>query len=86
MNTIRLQQRGTLTLPKKIRKSLELEEGVILNVTEENNRIILERADSGDKDLLRNIKKSLHEIQQGKFIEFASIPELKKKLKQYDAN
>lgn len=83
MNTIKLQQRGTLTLPKKIRQSLNLSEGDMLRVSENNNRIVLERADSGETVLLRDIDKSLNEIKMGKFIEFGSISEFKKKIKNY---
>lgn len=86
MNTIKLQQRGTLTLPKKIRKSLSLEEGSVLRISERDEQIVLERVDSSDADLLRDIKQSLADIKQGRFIEFGSIPEFKKKLKEYHAH
>jgi AbrB family looped-hinge helix DNA binding protein len=86
MNTVKLHQRGVLTLPKKIRESLELKEGEILTVSQEDDRIILERANGGDIALFRDIKKSLMEIKQGKFIEFGSISEFKKKMKEYDAH
>ncbi len=85
MNTIRIQQRGTLTLPKKIRESLNLSEGDMLRVSENNNRIVLERAEFPEATLLRDIEKSLNDIKRGKFIEFGSIPEFKKKIKGYDA-
>lgn len=86
MNTIKLQQRGTLTLPKKIRESLKLAEGDILQVSEQNNSIVLTRAHGFESDLLQDIKNSLNDIKQGKFIEFGSVAEFKKKLKKYDAN
>ncbi len=86
MNTIKLQQRGTLTLPKKIRDSLNLAEGEVLRVSTTEGRIILERADSSDAELLADIKQSLDDIKKGKFIEFGSISEFKKKLRAYDAD
>ncbi len=86
MNTIKLQQRGTLTLPKTLRDSLDLNEGDVLAISEENNKIILEKTHAQDVQLLADIKNSLNEIKQGKFIEFASIAEFKKKLRKYDAN
>ncbi len=85
MNTIRIQQRGTLTLPKKIRESLDLKEGEILNVSQKDNQIILERGEVGDALLMRDIKKSLEDIKAGRYIEFGSIKEFRKKLKDYDA-
>lgn len=86
MNTIKLQQRGTLTLPKKIRESLKLDEGDVFQVVEGNNSIILNRVVSHNTHLLEEINQSLNEIKKGKFIEFGSIPEFKKKLKSYDAH
>jgi AbrB family looped-hinge helix DNA binding protein len=86
MNTIKIQQRGTLTLPKKIRESLNLSEGEVLMVSQDENRIILERAESPDAMLLRDIKNSLTDIKLGKFIEFGTISEFKKKLKMYGKN
>lgn len=86
MNTIRLQQRGTFTLPKKIRESLNLSEGDILRVSQRDNAIILERPSSKADELLTDIKQSLQDMKHGKFVEFASISEFKKKLKKYDAD
>lgn len=86
MNTIKLQQRGVLTLPKKVRDSLNVSEGDVFTVSQNKNQIILERTNTSDSALLNDIKQSLKDIQDGKFIEFGSIPEFKKKLKEYDAN
>jgi AbrB family looped-hinge helix DNA binding protein len=86
MNTIKLQQRGTLTLPKKIRESFNLREGDVFTISEQKNRIVLERAHTQDSELLSDIQKSLNDIKNGKFIEFGTIAEFKKKIKSYDAN
>ncbi len=86
MNNITLQQRGTLTLPKKIRDSLNLTEGTVFRVSQEDNRIVLEPAVLSDAALLHDIKTSLLDIKQGKFIEFGSITEFKEKLTAYDAD
>lgn len=83
MNTIKLQQRGVLTLPKSIRDSLDLSEGDVFSVSEVDGKIVLERP-LGDTELLRDIKRSLSEIKHGKFIEFGSIDEFKKKLPRYE--
>ena len=83
MNTIKLQQRGVLTLPKNIRESLNLSEGDVFSVSQVGEKIVLERP-LGDAELLRDIKHSLSEIKQGKYIEFGSIKEFKKKLSQYE--
>ena len=86
MNTIRMQQRGTLTLPKKIRESLNLKVGEILSVTAKNNKIIIERSEGADAELMRDIQMSLKALQEGRFIEFGSIKEFKEKIKKYDAD
>ena len=86
MNTVKIQQRGTLTLPKKIRKSLNLSEGDILRISENDSRIVLERAESSEATILHDIEKSLNDIKRGKFIEFGSISEFKKKIRGYDAH
>ncbi len=83
MNTIKLQQRGVLTLPKNIREELSLSEGDVFTVTHTDGKIVLERP-LGDAELLHDIRHSLSEIKAGKFIEFGSIPEFKKKLRAYE--
>ncbi len=83
MNTIKLQQRGVITLPKSIRDSLDLSEGDVFSVSEVGGKIVLERP-LGDTELLKDIKHSLSEIKQGKFIEFGSIDEFRKKLSRYE--
>jgi AbrB family looped-hinge helix DNA binding protein len=72
MRTIKLQQRGVLTLPKKIRDSLQLEEGQMLRVQEKNGSVILEAAHSVDTQLMRDLKQGMEDLKRGKFIEFAS--------------
>lgn len=86
MSTIKLQQRGTLTLPKKLRESLNLSEGSVLRISEQEGRIVLESAEKADTALLHDIKHSLNDIKEGKFIEFGSIPEFKQKLQTYNAD
>jgi AbrB family looped-hinge helix DNA binding protein len=85
MKTIKLQQRGLLTLPKKLRDTLALEEGQILRVTQDGQKIILEpQRTSIDTELAKAITKGLADIKAGKFIEFETTAELHKKLTQYE--
>ena len=85
MNTIKLQQRGLLTLPKKLRDSLGLEEGQTLRVTTTSGKIILEPQMSAlDVQLAADIKQGLEDIKNGKFIEFSTIKEMHEKMKQYE--
>lgn len=85
MNTIKLQQRGLITLPKKLRELLEIEEGQVLRIELSGNKIILEpQLSSLDIELAKDIKESLNDIKKGRFIEFSSIDEFHKKLDHYE--
>jgi bifunctional DNA-binding transcriptional regulator/antitoxin component of YhaV-PrlF toxin-antitoxin module len=84
MQTIKLQQRGVLTLPKKLRDKLDLFEGQSFRVQNEGKRIILEVEDSFDTQLMTDIKQGLEDIKNGKFIEFSSIGEFHEKLAKYE--
>lgn len=85
MNTVKLQQRGLLTLPKKLRDSLSLYEGQILNVEYANGKIILEPQVSAiEAELATAITKGLDDIKKGRFIEFSTVKELHTKLKTYE--
>ena len=57
MNTIKLQQRGLLTLPKKLRDSLGLEEGQVLRVKTDSGKIILEPQMSSVDEILASRAK-----------------------------
>lgn len=87
MNTIKLQQRGLLTLPKKIRDSLSLKDGQILRIEQSGTKIILEPQTSSsiDVELAKAITKGLADIKKGKFIEFGSIEEFHTKLDKYES-
>jgi AbrB family looped-hinge helix DNA binding protein len=85
MNTIKLQQRGLLTLPKKLRDALSLEEGQVLHVEHIDGKIILEPQQSVlDRQLAADIKQSLADIKNGRFIEFSSTAEFHEKLTRYE--
>lgn len=85
MNTVKLQQRGLLTLPKKFRESLSLKDGQILRIEEKAGRIILEpQPASLDRELLEAVKQGIDDIKAGRYIEFSTTEEFHKKLTQYE--
>lgn len=85
MNTIKLQQRGLLTLPKKLRDTLGLEEGQIMRVEQKDGKIILEpQATAVDRELALAVKQGIEDIRAGRFIEFSTIEEFDQKIKQYE--
>ncbi|MFT7507807.1 MAG: AbrB family looped-hinge helix DNA binding protein [Acidimicrobiales bacterium] len=73
MQTIKLQQRGILTLPKKLRESLDLFEGQSLRIQEKDGKIILEPETSFDEQLAADLKQGLQDIKDGNYIEFSTI-------------
>jgi AbrB family looped-hinge helix DNA binding protein len=84
MNTIKMQQRGLLTLPKKLRDSLGLEEGQILHVKSEEGKIILEpQMSTLDQQLAADIKQGLEDIKSGKSFSFSTIEEFDERMKKY---
>ena len=83
MKTIKLQQRGLLTLPKNIRDALGLEEGQVLQVTQSGQQIILEPQTNLDTELAKAITQGLADIKAGNYIEFGSPKELHEKQKNY---
>jgi len=87
MNTIKLQQRGLLTLPKKLRDTLGLQEGQVLRIEEKAGKIILEpqtQPTELDRELALAIKQGIEDIKAGRFIEFSTIEEFDEKIKQYE--
>ncbi len=86
MQTIKLQQRGVLTLPKKIRDAFGLSEGQSLRVEQQDDRIVLVPESNIDRQLAADIKQGLEDIKHGRFIEFSTIEEFHKKIKTYDAD
>ena len=85
MQTIKLQQRGILTLPKKIREAFDLEEGRIFKVETKGNQIILEPQQTDfDAQLALDIKQGLEDMKNGRYIEFSTIEEFDEKMKNYE--
>lgn len=85
MNTVKIQQRGLLTLPKKLRDALSLQEGQILRIEEIDGKIILEPQQSAlDRQLAADIKQGIEDIKNGRFIEFSTIKEFHEKLAKYE--
>jgi len=81
--TIKLQQRGVITLPKKLRDAFGLTEGQTLRIVNENGRIILEPEVTMPKELADSIKQSLADLKAGRYIQFGSLAEFDEKMKSY---
>ncbi|MBU4479835.1 AbrB/MazE/SpoVT family DNA-binding domain-containing protein [Patescibacteria group bacterium] len=61
--TIRLQKRGIVTIPKKIRNLWKIKEGDFLNAKIRGNEIILCPSIIIEKEIINSSKKALKELQ-----------------------
>ena len=77
---LKIQSRGTVTIPKKMREVLGVSYGDFLNVNLKNKSITLKPARM-DTDLQQDILKSLRDIKKGDFISFSSAKEMRAKIK-----
>lgn len=80
MKSVTINQRGTITLPKKMRQDLWLIEGASLRISNKGSKITLEPVSDFDAQLMQDIKEGLEDTKKGNFIEFGSIEELHTKL------
>lgn len=82
----RIARNGHLTIPGKIRKILNIEDGDIVRIGIEDNKIIITPGVIVDKDQAyffnekyqMEIKKSEKEFKEGKYSTYTSIKDLKK--------
>ena len=82
----RIARNGHLTIPRKIRKILHIENGDIVRVGVEDNKIIITPGVIVDKDQAyffsercqREIRESEREFKEGKYSSFTSVKDLKK--------
>jgi len=85
MTTIKVGQRGVITLPKKLRETLGIAEGGVLSAYEKEGALILQPGGKGDDAVLASIRQGLEDIRRGAYIEFGSIEEFERELKKYNA-
>ncbi len=80
MTTITVGKRGVITLPKKVREALGVEEGEVFSVRERDGSLVLKPYAREGDTVLSDIRAGIDEIRHGKFIEFGSVTELHKKM------
>jgi len=80
--TIQVQDRGVITIPKKLREALGLDKGDLLNVElSDSGEVILSRTETIDKSILESSQKALKELREGKASDpFVSMEEFHKYL------
>ncbi len=82
----KMARNGHLTIPRKIRKILNIEDGDIVRFTVEDNKIIIAPGVIVDKDQAyffsercqREIRESEKEFKDRKYSSFTSVKDLKK--------
>ena len=82
----RIARNGHLTIPSKIRKILNIEDGDIVRFTVEDNKIVIAPGVIVDKDQAyffsekcqKEMRESEKEFKEGKFSSYTSIKDLKK--------
>lgn len=56
----RIDDLGRIVIPKEIRRSLAIKEGDPLEISLENNKICLERYQTGNIDVLNTVIENIH--------------------------
>lgn len=83
----RIDDLGRIVIPKEIRRSLAIKEGDPLEISLENNKICLERYQTGNIDVLNTIIENIRydeylEVDKGKVLDL--LTEAKKLLKSQE--
>lgn len=82
----RIARNGHLTIPSKIRKILNIEDGDIVRFTVEDNKIVITPGVIVDKDQAyffsercqKEVRESEKEFKEGKYSSYTSVKDLKK--------
>ena len=82
----RIARNGHLTIPSKIRKILNIEDGDIVRFSIEDNKIIIAPGIIVDRDQAyffsercqKEVRESEKEFKKGKYSSFTSVKDLKK--------
>ena len=77
--TIKVQERGVITLPKRIRERAGLSTGVMIDLEERDGAIVMRPVSRLDPDLLADVESALDDLRMGRASPiFSSIAELNK--------
>jgi len=84
MNTIaiQVQDRGVITIPKRLREIWDLTKGDFLNISlTKNKEAVLSQVETIDKGILKSSQQALKELREGKVAgPFANMSEFKEYL------
>jgi AbrB family looped-hinge helix DNA binding protein len=60
ISTVRVQEKGQVTIPRKIRRQLNLKKGDLVTFVSTENGVVIKTLDLAADDLLSTLSKSLH--------------------------
>lgn len=78
MTTIKVQERGVITLPKKIREKTGFSAGAIVDIEEKGGAIIMRPVSRLDPELQEGLRAALHDLKTGNYITFSTVEEFQK--------
>ena len=67
MELLKLNPKGQVVIPQRMRKELGMEEGVIIGVEQINNMVVIKKIDD---ELVNKIKRSLEDVKHGRIKEW----------------
>ncbi len=59
LSTVRVQEKGQITIPREVRTKLRLKKGDLVTVTIQGNGVVIQSLDAAAKDLKEGLEKSL---------------------------
>jgi len=76
---IKVQERGVITLPKRIRERAGLSPGAIVDIEERDGAVVMRPVSKLDPELLRDLKSALEDLRTGRASPiFHSVADFKK--------
>ena len=80
--TVKMQARGVLTLPKKMRDKIGLSDGVLVDIDARDGEIVVRPASRLDPAVLADVHASLEDLRAGRVSPlFSSVKEFKEYMK-----
>lgn len=80
--TIKIQARGVITLPKKIRDKAGLSAGSIVDIEAKDGQVTMRAVSRLDPEVMEDVRKSLEDLRAGRVTPaFSTINEFKAYMK-----
>ena len=80
--TVKMQSRGVLTMPKKVRNHFGWGDGDVIDLEVTDKGVLIKPIPRLDPELQKDLHSALQDFQTGNFVEFSSVKEFHTKRKQ----